>query len=154
MFGSPPIYSHRLHISAFFREKQNGNNVFSSVRAGDVNGYDSLLLSTTVVRGEGRETRRSLLRRVVLCNQQGEPFFSPFAQTFVGMVTLRKYVRNRMQGPREARKLVGTPPPPPTSFSPVPCCHSPLAALPMWAVARAQWRNQSIDLSRARYRSA
>ena len=39
-----------------------GNNVFASVRAGDVNGYDSLPLSTTVVRGEGREPRRSLLR--------------------------------------------------------------------------------------------
>ena len=32
----------RLHVSAFFREKQKANNVFASVRAGDVNGYDSL----------------------------------------------------------------------------------------------------------------
>ena len=48
------------YISAFFREKHKGNNVFASMRAGDVNGYDSLLLSTTVVRGEGREPRRSL----------------------------------------------------------------------------------------------
>ena len=30
--------------------------------AGDVNGYDCLLLSTTVVRGEVREPRKSLLR--------------------------------------------------------------------------------------------
>ena len=46
----------------FFGEKQNGKNVFASVRAEGVNGYYSLLLSTTVVRGEGREPRRSLLR--------------------------------------------------------------------------------------------
>ena len=45
--------------TAFIRE--NKSNVFASVRAGDVNGYDSLLLSTTVVRGEGKP-RRSLLR--------------------------------------------------------------------------------------------
>ena len=32
--------SHRRHISSFFREKQKGNNVFASVHAGDVNGYD------------------------------------------------------------------------------------------------------------------
>ena len=38
-----------------FREKhKKENNVLASVRAGHVNGYDSLLLSTTVVRGEGR----------------------------------------------------------------------------------------------------
>ena len=46
--------SHRLHISAFFREKKNGNTFFASVCAGDVNGYDSLLPSTTVVRGKWR----------------------------------------------------------------------------------------------------
>ena len=39
----------------FFREtRKKGNNVFASVRAGNVNGYDSFLLSTTVVGGEGR----------------------------------------------------------------------------------------------------
>ena len=37
-------------------------HIFASVRAGDVNGYDSLPLSTMVVRGEGREPWRSLLR--------------------------------------------------------------------------------------------
>ena len=46
----------------FSGRRKKGNNVFASVRAGDVNGYDSLLLSTTVVRDEGREPRRSLLR--------------------------------------------------------------------------------------------
>ena len=51
-----------LYVSVFFRERQKGNNVFASVRAGDVNGYDGLPLSTTVVCGEGREPRRSLLR--------------------------------------------------------------------------------------------
>ena len=40
--------------SVFFRKITKGNNVFASVRAGDVNGYGSLLLSTTVVRSEGR----------------------------------------------------------------------------------------------------
>ena len=39
----------------FFREQKKGNNVFANVRAGDVmNGDDNLLLSTTVVRVEGR----------------------------------------------------------------------------------------------------
>ena len=33
--------SHRLHVSALFRESQKGNTVFASGRAGDVNGYDS-----------------------------------------------------------------------------------------------------------------
>ena len=42
------------YIPAFFREKKKRNDVFASVRAGGVNGYDSLLLSTTVVRGEGK----------------------------------------------------------------------------------------------------
>ena len=46
--------SHRFHISAFFQENKKGNDVFASVRAGDVNGYDSLLLSTTVVGDEGK----------------------------------------------------------------------------------------------------
>ena len=51
---SPPIESHPLRISVFFREKKKRNHVFASVRAGDVvNGYDSLLLSTTALRGEG-----------------------------------------------------------------------------------------------------
>ena len=51
--------SHRLHISAFFREKQKKEMTsFASVRAGDVNDHDSLFPSTTVVRGEGREPRR------------------------------------------------------------------------------------------------
>ena len=44
------------------KKQKKGNNVFASVRAGDVNGYDSLPLSTTVMRDEGREPRRSLLR--------------------------------------------------------------------------------------------
>ena len=44
--------SRRLHISAFFREKHKEKNVFASVRARDVSGYDSLLLSTTVERGK------------------------------------------------------------------------------------------------------
>ena len=50
--GSSPT---DLMLPLFFRERQKGNDVFASVRAGDVNGYDSLPLSTTVVRGEGRE---------------------------------------------------------------------------------------------------
>ena len=37
---------------------------YASVRAGDVNGYDSLPLSTTVVRGEGRAPEISLTKPV------------------------------------------------------------------------------------------
>ena len=38
----------------FLSPEEKKKNVFMSVRAGDVNGYDSLLLCTTVVCGEGR----------------------------------------------------------------------------------------------------
>ena len=37
----------------FSGKRKKEINFFASVRAGDVNGHDSLLLSTTVVRGEG-----------------------------------------------------------------------------------------------------
>ena len=47
----------RLPPTSYFRfspgKKEKGDDIFASVRAGDVNCYDSLLLSTTVVRGEG-----------------------------------------------------------------------------------------------------
>ena len=68
--------SHRLHISAFFSGKeQKGNNVFASVHAGDVNGYDSLLLSAMVVRGKGeapeitvtKSVRVNLWTREIFC---------------------------------------------------------------------------------------
>ena len=74
--------SHRLHISAFFpgKAKRIPGNVFASVRAGDVNGYDSLPLSTTVVRGEGREPRRSLLLYEVGENQLAD------SQTYILLV--------------------------------------------------------------------
>ena len=46
--------SHLLRISDFFKKRRKEMTYFASVRAGDVNGYDSLPLSTTVVHGEGR----------------------------------------------------------------------------------------------------
>ena len=49
-------------LPLFFGKSKKEITYFASVRAGDVNGYDSLTLSTTVVRGEGKEPRRSLLR--------------------------------------------------------------------------------------------
>ena len=49
-------------IFPFYSGRKREITFFANVRAGDVNGYDSLLLSTTVVRGEGKEPRRSLLR--------------------------------------------------------------------------------------------
>ena len=51
----------RRHISALFPDQERRGKTFSAtVRARTVNGYDDLLLSTTEVRDEGRETRKSL----------------------------------------------------------------------------------------------
>ena len=59
-----------------------GNNVFAS--AGDVNGYDILLLSTTVVRGEGRERSPALLAFCMEARERFRGSFHRFHGSFHG----------------------------------------------------------------------